>query len=483
MSQRGDNVRGQFKKAVTWAAKRAAARAFRATPIGQAISYAQSARAAMSAFSAPKAVVRQINSAVHAQSVRKLAQILRTQSPAQAWRTVEQYALSGEPQYRAVRDLLRGLGPIGSILAAMLPGGGTGRAGLGAAATNNTSLKAALAFIEAFSDRPDVQKELTRILEAQGARVIWPTGEPVNVAQVPGMSPTAPGSPGAPGDAGQGAPGAPPSGFPGSPVPPSIKVGLPASISETLEQIQQAAIEEQRQNQGGATRPGAPSVTGTGTGPGHGGGMSSVPKPSAFPTGTPGTGSTGAADSGQPSSESPRAAPANTVDLVEDGTTHRLPRTHPAVTGDFVETPESSNVHSFGFDWESHTLFVRFKAQAQGEKVRPHRPGPIYSYRNVPIGVFLKMLAAPSKGVFIWDNIRIRGTLSGHKYDYALVGVTGGYVPRKATLTPEGEAFIGRSIFTDASRSLRSSRPDQIVRPLAPLGRAPKSGRGGLSGS
>ena len=150
------------------------------------------------------------------------------------------------------------------------------------------------------------------------------------------------------------------------------------------------------------------------------------------------------------------------------------------LTGAWVETPESSNVHSFAYDIDAHRLYVRFKDRPQkGEKVRPNAPGSIYAYYNVPLDLFMSMFTAGSKGTWVWDHLRIRGTLSGHRYDYSLVGVAGGYVPRKATLTPEGESYIGRTVFSDKGRQLRSSRPDQLVRPL---GRMPKTGRSGLGG-
>ena len=60
--------------------------------------------------------------------------------------------------------------------------------------------------------------------------------------------------------------------------------------------------------------------------------------------------------------------------------------------------------------------------------------------------VFLTMYNAPSKGIFVWDEIRIRGTVSGHKFDYRLEAVRNGYVPRKATMTPAGEMYLPRSV-------------------------------------
>jgi hypothetical protein len=87
------------------------------------------------------------------------------------------------------------------------------------------------------------------------------------------------------------------------------------------------------------------------------------------------------------------------------------------------------------------------------------------------------MLKADSKGTFIWDNIRIRGTISGHHFDYQLVGVQASYVPRKATLTPRGEEYVSRSVFSDRGRQLKSALPQRLVRPLVSPGRLPRSGK------
>lgn len=180
----------------------------------------------------------------------------------------------------------------------------------------------------------------------------------------------------------------------------------------------------------------------------------------------------------------PTGRQSNKVQVIIPGVGPKsFPRNHPIITGDMVPTPESSNVFSFGYDIDSFFLYIRFRQAPEGEKgshgTKPFLPGPIYSYRNVPVQLFLKMLSAPSKGTFIWDKIRIRGTVSGHRFDYALAGVQGDYVPRKATLTPRGEEYISRSVFTDSGKVLQSRHPDELVRPLIPLPRrgSPNTGR------
>lgn len=66
--------------------------------------------------------------------------------------------------------------------------------------------------------------------------------------------------------------------------------------------------------------------------------------------------------------------------------------------------------------------------------------GATYAYYDVPAEVFARMKAAASKGKFVWDALRVRGTIYGHRYRYSLV--TGSptdegkpYIPRRATST------------------------------------------------
>lgn len=158
------------------------------------------------------------------------------------------------------------------------------------------------------------------------------------------------------------------------------------------------------------------------------------------------------------------------------GGTQRFPKNHPIVTGAMQSTPESSNVHSYGYDIDNWYLYVRFKAEARGGEARPNAPGALYQYANVPPRVFLGMLKASSKGTYIWDHIRIRGTLSGHRFDYQLVGISGGYVPRKATLGAGGEWYLQREVRTAGGGMARSSRPNALVRPLTG---APNRGNNG----
>lgn len=159
------------------------------------------------------------------------------------------------------------------------------------------------------------------------------------------------------------------------------------------------------------------------------------------------------------------------VDVQYGGETRRFPVNSPVVTGEMQRATNSSNVHSYGYDIEAEYLYIRFLApDPNNPGKKTDAPGPIYRYAHVPPEIFERMHKASSKGKFIWDNIRIRGTVSGHRYDYQLSGVTNGYVPRKATLTPAGEAYLRRRVRGDSGSILTSRLGDELVRPLSPRG-------------
>ena len=161
-----------------------------------------------------------------------------------------------------------------------------------------------------------------------------------------------------------------------------------------------------------------------------------------------------------------------------------LAPTHPLFTGEFVPV-ESSNVHSVAYDFDESTLYVRFWAKKYdkdaGDYV-PTGPGPIYAYYHVPPQMFLDLLQTDSPGHWVWDKLRIRGTVFGHRFDYRLVAIAGGYVPRKATFGPlqagnyggeYGEIFIPRAVQLLSGKWLTSVKPYEVVRTFKPTGPIP----------
>ncbi len=147
-----------------------------------------------------------------------------------------------------------------------------------------------------------------------------------------------------------------------------------------------------------------------------------------------------------------------TVDIpMSAGGSKRYPVSHPLVTGEFVTTPNSTNVHSFGYDMPNAILYVRFLGA--GPEGRRAGEGSLYRYSPVTPEEFDQLYrvrrggggedGSSTPGTWIWATLRVRGTISQHQKDYALVGVMDRYVPRKATLHPEqGEMFIERKVRT-----------------------------------
>lgn len=165
-------------------------------------------------------------------------------------------------------------------------------------------------------------------------------------------------------------------------------------------------------------------------------------------------------------------------------------------------TPQSSNVYSFSYyrrpAEKTGTLYVRFKAHrlnadsvssgagrlggrrqlhgTSGSTVRggdrPNLPGVLYAYYHVPPGVYLRMQQASSKGKFVWDNLRVRGTIYGHQYAYAAVqgqvttdevtpGIRGTYIPRRATKSGFKTRSIG-DVGTGRRGFQSSTLPGQV---------------------
>lgn len=160
--------------------------------------------------------------------------------------------------------------------------------------------------------------------------------------------------------------------------------------------------------------------------------------------------------------------------------------------GEEILTPQSSNVFSFSYmrlpGQRTGTLYVVYKANSlnPGSLSTGHRRqgrglsrrqllgklgstvsgktnsrGPMYAYLKVPPGVYTGMKEAASKGKFVWDRLRIRGTIHGHQFNYVLIhgsvtiqpGVSGVYIPRKATAA----GFRSRAVRDIGSKTFQTS--------------------------
>lgn len=159
----------------------------------------------------------------------------------------------------------------------------------------------------------------------------------------------------------------------------------------------------------------------------------------------------------------------------------------PILTGEMIRV-QSSNVHSIGFEWndkqpENGTLKVRFLDSEGGRKTS--KGGATYHYYDVHPRVFIEFQRAASKGKFVWDRLRVRGTVSGHQYRYGLARISSsGYVPRQATRIGDEEWYLRRRVQTEGGGPLQSQLQDRMVRQLTPdqarrLSGSPRNGRPG----
>ena len=184
-------------------------------------------------------------------------------------------------------------------------------------------------------------------------------------------------------------------------------------------------------------------------------------------------------DPHKPSRKKPRKT--EDVDFGNDRT-KRIRKTDPALNGEMIPVT-SSNVHSIGFQADdpeemrtrTGTLLIRYLGEHGGKR---SGPGPLYGYFGVPIHVFQEFRRAASKGRFVWDDVRVRGTISGHQYAYQLMDIQGDHVPRQAGLKRghDGEYFLRRRFMRDG-KTLESQLPERKVRSSGPNRAAPNRGK------
>jgi hypothetical protein len=66
----------------------------------------------------------------------------------------------------------------------------------------------------------------------------------------------------------------------------------------------------------------------------------------------------------------------------------------------------SSNVGSIQYSKEDEQMTIQYKW------------GGVYLYNNISPTEAYSMVVAASKGIWVWDNLRVRGTKKGHKKPY-----------------------------------------------------------------
>ncbi len=149
--------------------------------------------------------------------------------------------------------------------------------------------------------------------------------------------------------------------------------------------------------------------------------------------------------------------------------------TDPLITGKPIKVT-SSNVYAISYalnpaDPEKSILYVRYLQADGGYNGGPASttkvPGPTYGYKGVHPDIFRSFQKAISKGIFVWDNLRVRGTIYGHQYPYFLARIAQMYMPRRAVREGNQVWFRRRKnvaiLGNGRIRNVQSRLPDKRV--------------------
>lgn len=155
----------------------------------------------------------------------------------------------------------------------------------------------------------------------------------------------------------------------------------------------------------------------------------------------------------------------------------------PVLTGVMVAV-QSSNVHSIGFRFNfdyplKSKLIIRYK-QKNRRGGSGMVGGPTYEYDDVHPDWFDDLQQVGSKGKWVWDHLRIRGTVAGHQYTYNLTRAAQGYLPRRALVNSGIQRFVRRqrtAVYSDGrTEILTSPLPNQVIGRYSPTAHRPNVG-------
>lgn len=156
----------------------------------------------------------------------------------------------------------------------------------------------------------------------------------------------------------------------------------------------------------------------------------------------------------------------------------------PVLTGVMVAV-QSSNVHSIGFRFNldyplKSKLIIRYKQKDRRAGRSGTVGGPTYEYDDVHPDWFDDLQQAGSKGKWVWDRLRIRGTVAGHQFTYNLTRAAQGYLPRRALVNMGIQRFQRRTrtaVYSDGrTETLTSPLPNAVVGRYSPTAHRPNVG-------
>lgn len=160
----------------------------------------------------------------------------------------------------------------------------------------------------------------------------------------------------------------------------------------------------------------------------------------------------------------PKQSQSGKIEVRIGGRKRQYDPNDPVLTGEMLRV-ESSNVWAIGYIF-NHSNPMKGDLRVQYGQKRGKggslSAGPVYEYHSIHPDVFVAFQKARSKGEWVWDRLRIRGTVSGHTVPYDLVGIADGYVPRKASRFGPNEYFVKREVSVGGQK-IESQLEDRFV--------------------
>lgn len=169
--------------------------------------------------------------------------------------------------------------------------------------------------------------------------------------------------------------------------------------------------------------------------------------------------------------------------LLDDssGARRSYPSNDPMITGEEDINILSSHVYSHRYDFDASTLYVRYLHWEPGMKSTDRSgPGATYAYYDVSPEQYRALSRAGSVGTWIWDNLRVRGSVAAHQHRYQLADIVNGYVPRQVVMDMYNgkiaEIYRPRKISVHGTTTVKSSLPRQFIQYYNPKRGLPNDG-------
>lgn len=142
-------------------------------------------------------------------------------------------------------------------------------------------------------------------------------------------------------------------------------------------------------------------------------------------------------------------------------------------SGEFEAVEGSSNVYAIAYNKVDQTILIQFKEWEPGRSwILSNSAGPCYRYFNQSEADARDLYYNISKGIWIWDNLRVRGGSGwASQAEYELISTRSGYIPRQAWGRTDSDIgyFVPRkfgNMYSTLDAALAPAASEYMVRRL-----------------